>query len=125
MREMLQIESKGPNRIDLELSGKLDANEMKSALDELISKAEDIEHGRMLYRIVEFHLPTLGAIGVELSRLPGLLRMVGRFDRVAVLTEKEWLKKASEFEGALIPGLEIKAFALDEESQAEAWLAAP
>ncbi len=122
---MLRIEPKNPNRIDLELSGKLDADEMKIALDELISKAEGIEHGKMLYRIVEFHLPTLGAIGVELSRLPKLFKLIGRFDRVAVLTEKQWLKKASEFEGALIPGLEIKAFELNEESEAEAWLAEP
>ena len=95
---------------------------MKSALDELVSKSNDIEHGKMLYRITDFHWPTLGAIGVELSRIPKLLKMVGRFDRAAVLTEKEWIKKVSEIEGALIPGLEIKAFALSEEADAEAWL---
>ncbi len=120
---MLRIEPNGPNRLDLELSGKLDAEEMRSALDELISKSNSIEHGKMLYRITNFDLPTLGAIGVELSRIPKLFGMVRHFDRAAILTEREWIKKVSEIEGALIPGLEIKAFGLEEEAEAEAWLA--
>ena len=49
----------------------------------------------------------------------GLIR---KFDRAAVLTDKTWLKKASELEGALFPGLEIKAFDRDQKEEAEAWL---
>ena len=48
--------------------------------------------------------------------------MPKKIDRAAVLTEKTWLKKASEFEGALIPGLEIKAFDRDQIAEAEAWI---
>lgn len=62
---MFQVTSNGPNRLDLEFSGKLDSNEMKTALDDLISKSQDIEHGKMFYRIQDFDIPTLGAIGVE------------------------------------------------------------
>lgn len=120
---MLKVISNGPNRVDLELSGKLDSDEMRAALDELLEKSKDVDNGKMLYRIVDFELPTLGAIGVEMSRLPELFRLMKKFDRVAVLTEKKWIQKASEFEGALIPGLEIKAFGLDDETEAEAWLA--
>jgi hypothetical protein len=36
-----------------------------------------------------------------------------KFDRVAVLTDTYWLKRASEFGGALYPELEIKAFDRD------------
>jgi hypothetical protein len=39
------------------------------------------------------------------------------------LTDKAWLKMASEFEGAVIPELEIKAFKRDQKAEAEAWLA--
>jgi len=39
-----------------------------------------------------------------------------------VLTNKTWLKKASEFEGTFFPGLEIKAFKRDQKEQAETWL---
>jgi hypothetical protein len=76
----------------------------------------------MLYIISDFHLPSLAAIGVEFSRLPSMFGLMNQFDRAAVLTEKTWLKKVSELEGALYPGLEIKGFNSDERSEAEAWL---
>ena len=120
---MFEITPNGPNRLDLTLSGKLDRDQMATALDEIIVKSADIKNGKMLYRITDFHLPTLGAIGVELVRMPKLLKLIGRFDKAAVLADKDWLKKISEIEGALIPGLEIKAFGLDEADAAEAWFA--
>lgn len=119
---MFTVTPNGPNRIDIEFSGKLDTDEMKRALDDFASKCEGIEHGRMLYRIDEFALPTLGAIALEFSRLPEMFRIIRRFERAAVLVDQAWVRKASEIEGALIPGLEIRAFERNQEAQAEAWL---
>jgi hypothetical protein len=48
--------------------------------------------------------------------------LMKKFGRAAILTDKTWLKKVSELEGALIPGLEIKAFDRDQKEEAEAWL---
>ncbi|MEO8165515.1 MAG: STAS/SEC14 domain-containing protein, partial [Betaproteobacteria bacterium] len=106
---MFNVTPNGPDRVDIEIRGKLNADEMKRALDDLSSKTKGISHGKMLYRIDEMAMPSLGAIGVELSRLPELFRLIGRFDRVAVLADQGWIRKASELEGALIPGLQIKA----------------
>jgi len=119
---MFKIIPKGLNRLDIEMSGKLNAEDMKIALDELVSKSKNIKNGKMLYAIVDFHLPSLGAIGIEFSRLPAMLGLMKKFDRAAVLTDKAWLKKVSEFEGALYPGLEIKAFKRDQKTEAEDWL---
>lgn len=121
---MLEIRKPAPNRLDLELRGALDADAMRAGLDDLLAKAEGVEHGAMLYTIPEFAMPTLGALGVELERLPKLFGLLGKFDRCAVLSDAAWLRTAAEVEGALIPGLEIKAFALDQTEAAEAWLAA-
>ena len=119
---MLKVIKKGIDRLDIELSGKLNTEEMKVALDELCDKSKDIENGKMLYEIIDFHFPSLGAIAVEFSRLPAMLGLLKKFDRAAVLTDKTWLKKVSEFEGYMIPGLEIKAFAREQKKEAEAWL---
>ncbi len=120
---MFTVTPNGPNRVDIELSGKLDSDEMKIALDELAYQTKDINNGRMLYRVDDFALPTLGAIVVELARLPSLFGLIRKFDRCAVLVDKKWIKKVGEIEGALIPGLDIKGFNRDEEVAAEAWLA--
>jgi len=119
---MFKVIENGTNRLDIEMSGKLDAESMKVALDELVSKSENIENGKMLYVIIDFQLPTLSAIGIEFSRLPSMFGLMKKFNRAAVLTDKNWLKKVSEFEGALFPGLEIRAFNIDQKSEAEAWL---
>ena len=119
---MFKVTPNGTNRLDIEMSGKLSAEDMKIALDELVRKSKNIENGQMLYKIIDFHLPSLGAIGVEFSRLPAMFGFMKKFDRAAVLTDKTWLKKVSEFEGALFPGLEIKAFNTDQKAEAEAWL---
>lgn len=119
---MFNVTRKSDNRLDIEFTGKLDRDAMRAALDDLVAKGEGVEHGRMFYRIGDFDMPTLGAIGVELSRLPQLFRFIRKFDRAAVVAGKQWIRKMGEIEGALIPGLTIKAFPPEEEAQAEAWL---
>ena len=119
---MFKVIPNGINRLDIELSGKLNAEDMKIALDELVSKSQNIENGKMLYDVIDFHLPSLGAITIEFSRFPSMLGLMKKFNRAAVLTDKSWLKKVSEFEGLLYPGLEIKAFSRDQKAEAEAWL---
>ena len=119
---MFKVIPNGINRLDIEMSGKLDAEDMKIALDELVSNSKNIENGKMLYEIIDFHLPSLGAIGIEFSRLPSMFGLIKKFNRAAVLTDKTWLKKVSELEGTLYPGLEIKAFSRDQKAEAEDWL---
>ena len=119
---MFKVVPNGINRLDIELSGKLNTEEMKIALDELVSKSKDIEKGKIFYDVIDFHIPSLGAIALEFSRIPEMFGLMKKFDRAAILTDKTWLKKVSELEGALIPGLEIKAFDRDQKEEAEVWL---
>ena len=119
---MFHVTRIGDNRIDVDFSGKLDSSEMRFALDELMRKSEGISHGQMLYRIGDFDIPPLGAMGVELARIPQLFRFIRRFDRCAVVSNKDWLRRASEIEGALFPGLAIKAFDENQNTEAHNWL---
>ncbi|MBM2576429.1 STAS/SEC14 domain-containing protein [Jannaschia sp. Os4] len=119
---MLTVTKPAPHRLDVTLRGALDAEGMRAGLDDLLEMAEGIVGGRMLYRIPEFAVPSLGALGVELSRLPRLLRLLDRFERCAVLSDSAWLRRVAEVEGALVPGLEIAAFPLEAEAEAVAWL---
>jgi len=121
---MFQITRTG-NRLDIDLQGKLDREQMAAALEEFEIKSAGIEHGVMRYRITGFRFPSLGAIAIELSRLPLLFRVIRHFDRAAILADESWLRRFSEWEGKLIPGFEIKAFPLADEAAAEHWLRPP
>lgn len=112
----------GPRRIDITFSGKLDAWQMEAALDALVRESEGIEDGQMLFRVHEYRLPTFAAIRLEFRRLPAMLGWIRQFSHCAVLADQAWLRSIAELEGALIPGLSIKGFTLDEEAAAIAWL---
>ncbi|MEM6577043.1 MAG: STAS/SEC14 domain-containing protein [Pseudomonadota bacterium] len=120
---MLTITKPTANRVDLEVSGQVDGDMMRRGMDDLLEKTADIQNGVMLYRIHELALPTLGAIGVKMEHLPKLFGLLGKIDRCAVLSDAAWIRTAAEIEGAVFPGIEIKAFPLGEENAAEAWLA--
>lgn len=119
---MLKITKPSDNRLDIELTGAMDSAMMRLALDELIEKSEGISGGRMLYTITDFEWPTFGAILVEFGYISKLFAWMGKFDRCAVLSDAGWLRTAAEIEGAMFPGIEIKAFELDDGEAAEAWL---
>lgn len=121
---MLNIIKKSNNRVDIELIGDLNTDTMRIGLDELIEASKDVSNGHMLYKISNFSMPTLGAIGVEISRLPKLFGLLAKFDKCAVLSDSNWLRTAAAVEGALIPGIDIMSFEFDEVDAAEAWLAA-
>ncbi len=119
---MFIISKNGTNRLDIVMSGQLDEASMKIALDELVEKSKGIENGKMLYKVIDFHLPTLGAIAIEFSHLPSMFGLVNKFDRAAVLSDKIWIQKVSELKGFFYPSMEIKAFNLDQQEEAEIWL---
>ncbi len=48
---MFKITSNDINRIDIEMTKKLNAEDMKIALDEFVSKAKNIKNGKMLYDV--------------------------------------------------------------------------
>lgn len=119
---MLNVSKPSANRLDIDLSGALDADEMARALDHLIEESEGVTHGVMLYTISDFEMPTLGAMAVELLRMPKLFNLVRKFDKCAVLCDTAWIRTAAEIEGAVIPSLAIKSFALAEKIAAQEWL---
>ncbi len=119
---MFEVTLRNENHLDIKLSGKLDSDEMKIALDKLENLSKNIVHGTMLYDVIDFKIPTLSAIMVEFSRLPAMFKLINKFDQAAVLSDKTWLKTISEIEGSFIPGLDIKAFDRDQKLEAENWL---
>ncbi len=121
---MFKVERVGPKRLNMEFSGKLDSTEMEMALDEIVTHSEGIEDGEMLFEIREFRFPTPSAMAVEFSRLPGMFRVIRRFNKAAVLADETWVQRVSELEGMLIPWMRIKTFKLSEKPVAEAWLSA-
>ena len=119
---MFKVLNHSPNRLDIEISGKLDGSQMSEGLDLLISESISFQHGKMLYRITDFEFPDFSALAVKIPRIPELFKLISRFDNVAVVADKNWVRRISEIEGSLIPGISIKAFEVDQQEDATKWL---
>ena len=119
---MMKVTKPAMNRIDVALSGRLDRAEIVEALDDLLKHSEGMTHARMLYTVQDFEMPSLGALSAEILRMPSVIGLVSRFDRIAVLSNTGWLRSAAEIEGAMIPHIALKSFPLSECEAAEDWL---
>ncbi len=76
---------------------------------------------RMLYLLgPEFHGFDPGAVVAD--AVVGLTKATA-FDRIAVVTDHDWLQRAIHLFGGLIPG-EVRVFAVDRLPDAEAWIRA-
>lgn len=51
-----------------------------------------------------------------------VLRRAHEIERCAVITDSTWIRNSAKVEGAVIPGLELMAFSLEETDTAEKWL---
>ena len=120
---MFTVTGVSDNRIDLNIQGKITGPEMASGLTELLALSDDFENGVMLYRIEGFKWPTFNALMAEAIRIPKLFGLLKRFGKIAVISDKAWVRRAAAIEGAVIPKMKIKTFKPEKADAAEAWLA--
>lgn len=110
------------DRLTLWIRGKVDAAAMRDFIPRALIATEGVEHGQLLMFVGGDDWPTLGAVATEILELPKMIQLMRRFDKVAVITDKDWLGQMAEIEGLLIPGLKVESFDLDELREAEMWL---
>ncbi len=113
------------NLMVMETTGQIDAIGMEVALTMLSEQMIGMHHGGILMRAHDVQWPTLGAIAVELRHWAQLMALIQKVDKVALITNQDWLRRAAAIESAVIPNLVIKSFGPEDEAAARAWLDVP
>ena len=106
----------------LKVSGRIGEDEMRAGLDAFLASLPEAGKADFLYTITDFEFPGLQALAVEFGYLPRLMGALPRIGRIAVVSDAEWIRKWADFEGAMIPMLEIRAFPPEAAADAERWL---
>jgi hypothetical protein len=114
-----------PNLLVVETTGQMDAVAMEIALNVLVDQMDGMHHGGILMRANDVEWPTLGAIAVELRHWVQLMAAIKKVDKVALISDQDWIRRAASVESALIPNLVIKSFDPGAEAAARDWLALP
>ncbi len=120
------IEGMPPGTVGLRASGKLSKRDYTEvAIPPLQASIERGEKIRLLLEVApDFDGLDAGAVREELSTDLGLgLRHMGSWDRMAVVSDKEWLAHALALFGWMVPG-SVKRFPLSAMDEAKAWLTA-
>jgi hypothetical protein len=119
---MLDITKETDGTFLIKVSGEIKPGEMERELDKLIEMSKGVSGAKLLYDIRNFEMPGIDAMMVEFKKMPQLFGMIRRFSKAAVLAEAPWLRMMAEWEGVMIPGLEIRSFAHKDEKEARQWL---
>jgi hypothetical protein len=120
---MISLTKISDTRLNLEVTGTVDPEDMSHALKDFETKTEGMEHGVLLYQLHDFEMPSASTLAVKLADLPRWFGVMKRIKKIALIADKLWIRRMAEFEGLLIPGIAIKSFEANEGAQAEAWLA--
>jgi hypothetical protein len=97
-----------------------DYDKIIPALEEKLNEHEEIG---ILADLTDLEDMTRDALRRDLQYGLSKLGELHRFQRAAVVSEKQWIKAATEMTGALFPQIEARVFPADEKTQALEWVA--
>lgn len=106
----------------MSIKGTMSQTALESGLDWMDQVSEANDNFNICVDIASNNFDDLSAARTEFLRVGRVLRHAPTAEKCAVLTDSAFLKNSAKVEGAVIPGLEINAFDLEEGSVAEKWL---
>ncbi len=86
------------------------------------AREQDKEGGNILLDLVSLAGFSFSAVSEELVHLPTLLKYLYALDRIAVVSDEDWIRSAARLESALLPGVSYEVYDEDEMDAARAWV---
>ncbi|MHA7820692.1 MAG: SpoIIAA family protein [Erythrobacter sp.] len=65
---------------------------------------------------------TLAAVTVELTHIPTLIKWIYGLDRIAIISDDDWVRTGARLESALLPRVTYEVYDVDEAEAALAWV---
>lgn len=117
-----QIDGMPDGTIGFEASGKLSREDYVNVLEPTLRKAVESGEIRMLFKLTDFHGLQPGAWYQDVKTGLGLgFGHRSAWKRSAIVTDIDWIRKASEFFSWITPG-EVRVYYLDQEDGARTWV---
>lgn len=118
------LEMKDEDILGFKVNGRIEKEELKDVFKMFEDKMANNGKVKFYTEIEEFGIKdmSLDAVKEDIKfwfQHPGMLP---NFEKVALVTDKDWVKRIFEVECALIPTLEGETFSLDKKDEAIKWL---
>lgn len=119
---MISIERLSPRAHRMTVMGAFQHADAAEAVAFARRQLEAGEGGNLLVDVTSLAEFSFPAVSEQLMHIPTLLRYVYSLDRIAIISDEDWLRSAARLEGALLPGVEYQVYDDDEADAALAWV---
>lgn len=119
---MIQLIPSAEDVIALKISGRLTRDELMRIVDLVEPSLETREKTHIYVEVDDSTGFDVTALGEYLPRVFHMFGKLGRFGRVAVVSDQRWLRWAAKLESALLPHISYETFESAERARALAWV---
>jgi hypothetical protein len=111
--------------VQMSVNGPMTSETVQSSFDWIETVQSEAATNDNLQICVEMQSDSfsdLAEASQQFRRVGEVLRRAHDIERCALITDSSWIRNSAKVEGAVIPGLEIMAFAPEHAKTAEKWL---
>ncbi len=111
--------------VQMSVNGPMTSETVQSSFDWIENVQSESATNDNLQLCVEMqadNFSDLAEASQQFRRVGEVLRRAHDIDRCALITDSNWIRTSAKVEGAVIPGLELMAFAPEEADAAVKWL---
>ncbi|MER8764017.1 MULTISPECIES: STAS/SEC14 domain-containing protein [unclassified Mesorhizobium] len=120
---MIEMIAAPQNVAAFRVAGTVTAGDYDKVIPAIEAKLSDHKDIGVLTDLADFEDMTAGALRRDLQYGLSKLGELHRFKRAAVISNKQWIKAATEMTDALFPQIEARVFPEGEKAQALKWVA--
>lgn len=119
---MINIERISPKAHRMVVMAEFRQDDAQAIVDFAKERLAAGDGGNLLIDLTSLAGLSLSAVTVELVHLPSVLRYAYGLDRIAIVSDEDWIRSAARLESALMPGLTYEVYDEDEGDAARAWV---
>jgi len=119
---MIDIEQIAPHAHRIAIYGEFHEDDARAFVDFAREHHAAGNGGNVLIDLVSLASWSFSAMSEELVHIPALTRWIYSLDRIALVSDEEWMRTAARLESALLPGVEYAVYDEDEADAARAWV---
>ena len=119
---MLNIETLSPKAHRVTVMGPFHYEDAEGLVAFAKERLASGERGNLLIDVTSLADFTFAAISDQMMHIPSMLQFVYSLDRIAFISDEEWLRSAARLESMLLPGVTYQVYDDDEKDAALAWV---
>ena len=119
---MITIEKIAPNAHRINAIAEFRQADVKTLIDFVKKRNEAGKGGNLLIDVTSMAGFSWSAVAEEIGHMGTFLKYLYGLDRIAIISDEEWIRTAARVESALLPGVVYEVYDEDEADAALAWV---